>query len=177
LPQDTPCRPAGDALSFRRAAGGVVDAASGGSGRGGRDTDTCLGPPRFFRFTLAARLIDALALRRFMRRTKVALDAADNARLSEWQREHLLLTWCPIERAWKLEREVIAELRPPLNSAGNAAHAFYPRVHDARAEFRRRAATRAAGARGASPLALNRPFSGGVSFSRSGRKPKPPGRS
>jgi GIY-YIG catalytic domain len=136
-----------------------------------------VGPPRFFRFTLAARLIDALALRRFMRRTKVALDAADNARLSEWQREHLLLTWCPIERAWKLEREVIAELRPPLNSAGNAAHAFYPRVHDARAEFRRRAATRAAGARGASPLALNRPFSGGVSFSRSGRKPKPPGRS
>ena len=54
LPQDTPCRPAGDALSFRRAAGGVVDAASGGSGRGGRDTDTSLGLTRFLRFTLAA---------------------------------------------------------------------------------------------------------------------------
>jgi hypothetical protein len=37
-----------------------------------------------FRFTLAA-LIDALALRPFMRRTKVALDAADNAPVD---REH-----------------------------------------------------------------------------------------
>jgi hypothetical protein len=76
----------------------------------------------------------------YMRQTKVALDAADNARLSEWQREHLLLTWCPRQRPWEIEREVIAELGPPLNSAGNAAHAFYARVHAARAEFRRRAA-------------------------------------
>lgn len=94
-----------------------------------------------FRFTLAALLIDALALRPFIRRTKVALDAADNARLSQWQREHLLLTWCPRQRPWEIESEVIAQLGPPLNSAGNAAHAFYPRVRVARAEFRRRAAT------------------------------------
>ena len=94
-----------------------------------------------FRFTLAALLIDALPLRPLVRGTKVALDAADNARLSRWQREHLLLTWCSRERPWEIETGVIAQLGPPLNSAGNAGHAFYPRVRGARAEFRRRAAT------------------------------------
>jgi hypothetical protein len=44
-----------------------------------------------FRFTLAALQIDALTLRPFMRRRKVALDVADNARSSGWQREHLFL--------------------------------------------------------------------------------------
>lgn len=75
-----------------------------------------------------------------MRGTKVALDMADNARLSRWQREHLVLTWCSRQRPWEIEGDVIAQLGPPLNSAGNAAHAFYPRVRDARAEFRHRAA-------------------------------------
>jgi hypothetical protein len=96
------------------------------------------------RFILAALLIDDLSLHPLMRGTKVALDVADNARLSRWQREHLLLTWCSRQRPWEIESEVIAQLRPPLNSAGNAAHAFYPRVRDARAEFRRRAASRLA---------------------------------
>src|SRR5205823_3995420 len=35
----------------------------------------------------------------------------------------------------------LGRLGPPLNSAGNAAHAFYPTVRAARAEFRRRART------------------------------------
>src|SRR5262249_40311012 len=47
-----------------------------------------------FRFVLAALLIDALDLRPLLRGTKVALSASDNARLSAWQREQLLLTWC-----------------------------------------------------------------------------------
>jgi hypothetical protein len=51
----------------------------------------------------------------------------------------LLLTWCARERPWGIESEVIAQLTPPLNSAGNAAHAFYPAVRAARAEFSRRA--------------------------------------
>jgi hypothetical protein len=93
-----------------------------------------------FRFVLAALLVDALTLRPVMRGTKVALDAPDNARLSQWQGEHLLLTWCPRERPWEIESEVIARLGPPLNSTANAGHAFYPRVRSARDEFRRRAA-------------------------------------
>jgi len=92
-----------------------------------------------FRFILAALLIDALELRPFLRGTKVALDATDNATVSAWQRERLLLAWCARERPWEIEEEVIAQLGPPLNSAGNAAHSFYPRVRAARAALRGRA--------------------------------------
>jgi hypothetical protein len=92
-----------------------------------------------FRFVLAALLLDALDLHPYLRGTKAALSAPENARLSAWQREHLLLTWCARERPWEIESEVIAQLTPPLNSASNAAHAFYPAVRAARAEFRRRA--------------------------------------
>jgi hypothetical protein len=52
------------------------------------------------------------------------LSADDNQRPSAWQREHLLLTSCARERPWEIEGAVIALLTPPLNSAGNAAHAF-----------------------------------------------------
>jgi hypothetical protein len=92
-----------------------------------------------FRFVLAAFLLDALGLHPYLRGTKVALSRDDNRRLSAWQREHLLLASCARERPWEVEREVIAQLAPPLNSAGNAAHAAYPMVRAARAEFRRRA--------------------------------------
>src|SRR6266540_7331103 len=68
-----------------------------------------------FRFILAALLIDPLELRPFLRGTKVALDATDNARLSAWQREQLLLAWWARERPWEIEEEVIAQLGPPLN--------------------------------------------------------------
>jgi hypothetical protein len=92
-----------------------------------------------FRFVLAALLIDALELQPHLRGTKVALSAHDNARLSAWQRERLLLTSCARERPWEIESEVIARLGPPLNSAANAVHVFYPAVRAARAELRRRA--------------------------------------
>jgi hypothetical protein len=92
-----------------------------------------------FRFSLAALLLDALDLHPHLRGTKAALSAPENARLSAWQREHLLLTWCARKRPWEIESEVIAHLTPPLNSAANAAHAFYPAVRAARVEFRRRA--------------------------------------
>jgi hypothetical protein len=71
--------------------------------------------------------------------TKVALSAHDNARLSAWQREHLLLTSFAREQPWEIESEVIAQLAPPLNSAANAVHAFYPTLRAARAELRKRA--------------------------------------
>lgn len=83
-----------------------------------------------FRF-VAALLIDALELDPYLRGTKVALSADDNARLSAWQREHLLLTSCARERPWAIEGEVIAQLEPPLDSAANARHAFYPVVRAA----------------------------------------------
>jgi hypothetical protein len=92
-----------------------------------------------FRFVLAALLLDALALQPYLRGAKVALHADDNARLSAWQRERLLLTFCGRERPWQIEGEVIARLGPPLNAAGNAVHAFYPTLRAARAELRRRA--------------------------------------
>jgi hypothetical protein len=92
-----------------------------------------------FRFVLAALLVDALDLQPDLSGTKVALGAYDNRRLSTWQREHLLLTSCARERPWEIERDVIAQVAPPLNSAGNVAHAFFPTVRAARAEFRRRA--------------------------------------
>jgi hypothetical protein len=44
-------------------------------------------------------------------------------------------------RPWDAESDVIAELGPPLNSASNARHDFYKRVREARANFRRRAAS------------------------------------
>jgi hypothetical protein len=92
-----------------------------------------------FRFVLAALLVDELNLRPLLRGSKVALSAGDNARLSAWQRDQLLLTWCTRTSPWEIESEVIARLGPPLNSSGNATHAFYPTVRDARAELRRRA--------------------------------------
>jgi hypothetical protein len=92
-----------------------------------------------FRFVLAALLLDALDLHPYLRGTKVALSPDDNGRLSAWQREHLLLTACAREQPWEVEGAVIAQLAPPLNSAGNASHPFYPVVRAGRAEFRRRA--------------------------------------
>jgi GIY-YIG catalytic domain len=92
-----------------------------------------------FRFVLAALLIDALELQPYLRGTKVALSAHDNARLSAWQREHLLLTSFAQEQPWEIESEVIAQFGPPLNSAANSAHAFHRTVRAARAQFRWRA--------------------------------------
>jgi hypothetical protein len=68
--------------------------------------------------------------------SKVVLDLDDNARLREWQLEHLSLTWCERGRPWEVEAGVIALMQPPLNSAGNRDHASHPRVSAARAAFR-----------------------------------------
>lgn len=105
-----------------------------------------------FRFVLAALLLDALDLHPYLRGTKLALSTDENQRLSACQREHLLLTSCARERPWEIESEVIAQLAPPLNSAGNAAHAFYPVVRAARAELRLRA--RAASSPSATPRTI-----------------------
>jgi len=85
---------------------------------------------------LAALLLDDLALTPRATMKKYTLDADDNRRLRAWQRAHLRLTWCVRERPWEIEPQVIALMRPPLNSADNTGHPFYERVRTARAAFR-----------------------------------------
>lgn len=89
-----------------------------------------------FRFVLASLLLEELALTPRKTASKVVLDREDNARLREWQLGHLYLTWCERERPWEVEGAVVALMEPPLNSAGNSAHPFYPRVSSARSAFR-----------------------------------------
>jgi hypothetical protein len=89
-----------------------------------------------FRFVLASLLLDELGLRPRTTIKKVVLDPDDNARLRQWQFDHTSLSWCERPRPWEIEDAVIALMQPPLNSAANQNHQFYPRVQAARAAFR-----------------------------------------
>ena len=89
-----------------------------------------------FRFVLASLLLEELDLRPRATTTKVVLDKGDNARLRQWQFDHLQLTWCERPRPWEIEGEVIALMQPSLNSAANQAHPYYAQVSSARAAFR-----------------------------------------
>lgn len=89
-----------------------------------------------FRYVLASLLLDELELTPRATAKKVVLDRDDNGRLRQWQFDHLRLTWQERERPWEIEDSVIALMRPPLNSAANQAHPFYPQVNSARAAFR-----------------------------------------
>jgi hypothetical protein len=94
-----------------------------------------------FRFVLASLLLEELDLRPRATIKKVVLDSDDNARLRQWQFDHLELTWCERPRPWEIEGELIALMQPPLNSAANRAHPFYAHVSSARAAFRNAART------------------------------------
>jgi len=89
-----------------------------------------------FRFVLASLLLDELKLTPRATVKKIVLGRDDNGRLRQWQFDHLSLTWCKRERPWEVEDAVIALMQPPLNSAANETHPFYPRVNSARAAFR-----------------------------------------
>jgi hypothetical protein len=91
-----------------------------------------------FRFALASLLFDSLNLQPTTRGDKIVLSREDNARLSDWQRKNLRLSWCLRRRPWEIEHEVIGLMQPPLNCAANASHPFYPLVRDARERFRQR---------------------------------------
>ncbi len=84
------------------------------------------------RRTLAALLIDELALKPIKTPTKVTLPKAQNSQLSTWQQEHLRLTWHAVAQPWLFEAAVIAQLRPPLNLADNETHPFYKTLSAAR---------------------------------------------
>jgi GIY-YIG catalytic domain-containing protein len=92
-----------------------------------------------FRYVLAALLIDALDLHPFMRGKKFLLPAHENQLLSAWQQQHLWLSWAKREKPWEVEDAVLRIMEPPLNSKGNASHAFYPVVEAARRSFREKA--------------------------------------
>jgi hypothetical protein len=84
------------------------------------------------RRTLAALLIDVLALMPVENGDKVQLPKEQNTQLGRWQHQHLRLTWHAAPTPWLLECAVIAKLRPPLNLAANEDHAFYSTLSAAR---------------------------------------------
>jgi hypothetical protein len=88
------------------------------------------------RLSLAALLIDELGLSAVARSTKVMLSPTDNGRLSEWQRDHLRLTWCVCPEPWASRDEVIDRLAPPLNLDGSDAHSHDATLKAARAALR-----------------------------------------
>jgi hypothetical protein len=89
-----------------------------------------------FRLTLASLLCEEQSWCPVPSATKALLADADNAALTQWQRDNLGVTWATRQRPWEIEHEVIARMKPPLNLAANAGHPFLATVRDARARFR-----------------------------------------
>jgi hypothetical protein len=94
-----------------------------------------------FRFALAALLREERGYQPRVRvdargRRKYVLGPDENNDLSEWQAQHLRVTWAPCGDPRQLEHEVIQRLEPPLNSEHNSAHAFFGCLNRARRDFR-----------------------------------------
>lgn len=89
-----------------------------------------------FRLTLASLLMDALELTPRKTKTKYVLPPEQNKVLSEWQKKNLRLTWVEHDEPWTIEDDVVAELKPPLNLAGNSSHPFHSTLKAARSSFR-----------------------------------------
>ena len=71
--------------------------------------------------------------------TRPGLEHQDLESLNAWQRENLRVQWVVVDDPWKLEREVIAEMRPPMNLAHNQTHEFHLAMSTARATFKQAA--------------------------------------
>jgi hypothetical protein len=67
------------------------------------------------------------------------LPGDDERALSAWQRGNLRLRWCTVAEPWRIEREVVRRLKPPMNREHNAGHPFFGPMGDARSRFRERA--------------------------------------
>lgn len=64
---------------------------------------------------------------------KLIASLQDEASLDRWMETNgLLLSWVSHDAPWKVEKSVIASLRPALNSDHNTNHPLYPRVKAAR---------------------------------------------
>ena len=92
-----------------------------------------------FRLSLAALLLDQLDLHPVMRGAKVLLSAEENSNLSTWMGRSLRVGWVVQEQPWRIERDVIVALKPPLNRALNSTHPFNADMRQRRAQFRYRA--------------------------------------
>jgi len=79
-----------------------------------------------FRLTLASLLAEPLELVPWKATTRVLLTKEANSRLSlsEWQQTNLMMTWHVVPSPRELEKQVIDELKPPLNLADNTADDF-----------------------------------------------------
>lgn len=91
-----------------------------------------------FRLSLAALLFEDEGWQPLRRKKKVVLSAVDNRALREWQQENAGLCWCLVDEPWagSMERDVIAEMKPPLNLAENSSHPFHGTMSGARGYFR-----------------------------------------
>lgn len=67
---------------------------------------------------------------------RVRLASEDNVALSDWQRQHLRVSWAAVDDPWRYEREVVTILEPPMNREHNRAHPFYKAMGTARSAFR-----------------------------------------
>jgi hypothetical protein len=85
-----------ETYALARAAGDIRSRVLGQHVHGNTSSST-------FRFVLASLLREELALTPRTAASKVVLDREDNARLREWQLQHLSLTWCERERPWEVE--------------------------------------------------------------------------
>ena len=88
-----------------------------------------------FRLTLASLLFEAKGWSP-IRKTDALLVREENAALSTWQQQHLRIAWAPYPRPWEIEHEVIRQLQPPLNLAGNKTHPFAGELSAARRRFK-----------------------------------------
>ncbi len=101
-------------------------------GRSGRST---------LRRTLAGLLLDEEGYRTTWT-DRVVLVPDDEPRLTAWMHQHLSLTWVvyPVPRS--IERQLIAQLRPPLNVEGAERDASREAIQKARAAYRASAGPR-----------------------------------
>jgi hypothetical protein len=87
-----------------------------------------------FRLTLTSLLFETMAWQPVMT-DRPALTRDDNRALTQWQHEHLRLTWAVHPEPWTIEHEVIEHLGPPLNLAGST-HEFGATLSAARRRFK-----------------------------------------
>lgn len=96
------------------------------------------------RRTLAALLRDELGLRPGWAGKHPTMSPDEEARLSAWQDEHLLVGWVAHPEPWLIEGAVIDRFGPPMNLDGNRRHPFHPVLKERRARFRAEARKAAA---------------------------------
>src|SRR4051812_22592295 len=98
-------------------------------------TSKAISVARTFRLTLPSLLFERMAWLPVMT-DRPLLTREDNRALTEWQHEHLRLTWATHPEPWAIEHEVIAKLQPPLHLAGNRAHPLAATISAARRRFK-----------------------------------------